>query len=242
MTLTADIQGLEPGARVELFELDASAIGGTIQRFHGYMDAGSIFWQGLEYGPWTIEAEGFARVGTGQQPTPTLRVGNIGWDAEGNPLPGVITSLCIELDDLIGARVVRRRTLAQYLDGSPTADPTQEFPTEIWLIECKTQEDKESVEFELRSALDFDGQQLPARQINANLCPWLNIGGYRGPYCAYVGSAYFDTDDNPVSDPTLDKCGGRVTSCQKRFNAQENTEWAVINFGGFPGADSLRGY
>ena len=241
--ITADIQGLEPGKLVQLFELDLSELGDEIWRFHGYAQADSIWWQGQEYKPWAIEAEGFARNGTGQQPTPTLRVGNIGQDALGNPLPGVISALCIALDDLVGARVIRRRTLAHYLDarnfaeGNPSANPAEELPQEIWLVECKTHEDKETVEFELTSALDFDGQQLPARQIVANLCGWLTNGGYRGPYCGYTGSAMFDREGQSVTDPTKDRCGGRVSDCKKRFG-----EWEPINFGGFPSADTLRGY
>lgn len=241
--ITADIQGLTPGDRVYLFELDATQIGGEHLRFHGYPQAGPIWWQGSEYGPWAIEAEGFARTGVGTQPAPILRVGNIGQDEQGNALPGVISALCLALGDMVGARVIRRSTLSKYLDaanfpgGNPTADPQEELPPEIWLIEAKTAEDKETVEFELRSALDFDGEQLPARQIQANICGWLSIGGYRGSYCAYTGSAMFDRDGNPVADPTQDKCGGRVSDCKKRFG-----EWQPINFGGFPGADALRGY
>ena len=59
MTLTADVQTLEPGALVELFELDATAISGDLLRFHAYLQVGSIWWQGVEYTPWPIMAEGF---------------------------------------------------------------------------------------------------------------------------------------------------------------------------------------
>ena len=127
--ITADIQALTPGSMVQLFELDATGIGGAVQRFHGYAQAGIIWWQGKEYAPWAIEAEGFARSGTGPQPAPTLRVGNIGQDAQGSPLPGVISALCLALGDLVGARIIRRRTLGKYLDarnfsgGNPSADP-----------------------------------------------------------------------------------------------------------------------
>lgn len=228
MTLTADIQGLEPGAHVELFELDASAIGGDVMLFHGYAQEGAIKWQGRTFEPWAIEAEGFARVGVGAQPTPTLRVGNV---------RGTISALCIALDDLIGARVIRHRTLAQYLDGQPTANPDEAFPPEIWLVETKTQETKLQVEFELRSALDFDGQQLPGRQINANMCGWIATSGYRGPNCAYTGDNMFDREGNPVIDPTKDKCGGKVSDCKLRFG-----EFAELNIDCFPSADSLRGY
>jgi lambda family phage minor tail protein L len=240
--ITSDIQGLAPGELVQLFELDASEIGGDVLRFHGYAQAGPIFWQGNEYSPWAIQATGFSRTGTGQQPTPTLSVGNIGQDANGNPLPGVISALCIALDDLVGARVMRRRTLGKYLDaanfpdGNPSADPNEELPPEIWIVEVKTREDKEIVEFELSSALDFDGVQLPARQIIAGTCTWLSIGGYRGPYCNYTGARMFDRDGEPVTDPTLDKCGGRVSDCKLRFG-----EYEILNYGSFPAADLLRG-
>jgi lambda family phage minor tail protein L len=242
MSITADIQRLEPGALVQLFELDASQIGGDVLRFHGYAQQGPIWWQGEQYAPWAIEATGFARRGDGQQPAPTLRVGNIGQDAEGRPLPGVISALCLALQDLVGARLLRHRTLGRYLDaanfegGNPEADPAEHLPSEVWLIEAKSQETAEAVEFELRSALDFDGQQLPARPIVADICPWLWIGGYRGPWCNYTGAALFDAHDMPVADPSLDRCGGRVSSCKVRFG-----EWEPIHFGGFPSAAQGRG-
>lgn len=223
--ITADIQGLEPGARVELFELDATAIaGGELLRFHGYQQAGTIWWQGVEYTAWPIKAEGFAKTSEGQQPAPKLSVGNV---------DGSISALCILLDDLVGAKLTRHVTLGQYLDaanfagGNPTADPEQEFPPDVWFIEQKTSETNEVVEFELSSALDFQDTQLPRRQIIANLCPF----GYRGPYCGYTGTAMFDTSDNPVADPALDSCSKTLGGCKKRFGAT-----SVLNFGGFPAA------
>ena len=159
--ITADIQGLEPGARVELFELDATNIaGGQVLRFHGYQQVATIWWQGREYTAWPIQGEGFAKTGEGAQPVPKLAVGNV---------DGSISSLCILMDDLVGAKVVRHETLGQYLDarnfagGNPTADPSQEFPADVWFIEQKTGETNEVVEFELASALDLQGQMLPRR-------------------------------------------------------------------------------
>ncbi|WP_144630266.1 phage minor tail protein L [Bordetella genomosp. 13] len=241
MPITADVQRLEPGALVRLFELDATGIGGDVLRFHGHAQSGPIWWQGQQYDPWAIEARDFQRTGEAQQPSPTLAVGNIGQDGQGNPVPGVISALCLALDDMVGAVLTVRETLGQYLDaanfpdGNSSADPVQELPTEVWIVEQKTSESAELVEFELANSLSFDGRQLPGRQIVANMCPWLWIGGYRGPYCQYTDNKYFDAMDNMVTDPALDKCGGRVTSCKRRFG-----EYAVINFGGFPAADRLR--
>lgn len=249
MPITTDIQKLEPGRLIELYELDAQTLGADSLYFHGYPQAGTITWQGKSYLPWSITSEGFKRTSEGQQASPSVTVGNIGEDEEGNPVQGIISSLCLEFQDLVGARIVRHRTLSKYLDainfpeGNPTADPAEELPPEIWLIEQKTNENPEAVTFTLSSLIDFDTMQLPGRQIVASICPWLWKGGYRGPYCNYTGSAYFDKDDNPVADPSLDRCGGRVSSCKLRFAAEqgvENIDAAVINFGGFPSSDRIR--
>lgn len=227
--ITADIQGLEPGAKVELFELDASMIaGGSLLRFHGYQQAETIWWQGHEYTSWPIQADGFAKTSEGQQPVPKLSVGNV---------DGSISSLCILMDDLVGAKLIRHVTLGQYLDaanfagGNPSADPTQEFPLDLWFIEQKTAESNEVVEFELMSALDFQGQMLPRRQIIANLCSFT----YKGPYCAYAGSGMFDANDLPVSNPALDVCSKRLSGCKCRFGANN-----LLNFGGFPAAGLIQ--
>lgn len=505
MSITEDVQQLEPGNLVELFELDCSAIGGDVQRFHGHLQSGSIFWQGNEYDPWPIEASGYERTGDAQQPSPTVTVGNIN---------GVIGAMCLALGDLVGATVRRRRTFGKYLDAknfpvsiaadevqfgvgngaiaefqlvdgdghpvtqsiavesiyrtdwqgkwqlyatprtnlltysqqfetgawtksnstiatavitapdgsltgeklcdadsamsfkdlqhgtvavsastvntasvyaqkadrqyllmrlistttssnycyayfdlvnktctygnvgsasgatadliddgngwyrcflsgtpdtsgtgiamfmaapltagssanfqgtvgngiyiwgadlkqgglssyiptttapvtvtdyvlsdsgsvtlgqtpeqgarltwdgageyvsNPTADPNEEFPPELWYIEQKSGDVFPQIEFTLASALDLNGMQLPARSIVANVCMWLTIGGYRGAYCGYTGAACFDANDNPVDDPSQDRCGGRLNSCKVRFGANN-----PLSIGSFPAAD-----
>ena len=85
--------------------------------------------------------------------------------------------------------MIRRQTLTKYLDaanfpeGNPTADPGEHFQDEVWFIERKVSETKETVEFELTTAIDLNGEQLPGRQVIAGVCGWLIRGGYRGPYC-----------------------------------------------------------
>lgn len=248
MSIITDIQKLEPGDAVRLFELDTSNQGGPVLRFHNYNQSGPIFWKGQEYTPWALEARDFQRTGEASQPSPTLSVGNIGQNENGEPVAGVISSLCIAMDDLVGCVLTVRETLAKYLDpanfpdGNPNHDPGEELPLEVWLVEQKLNETPEVVEFELATGLAFDGRQLPGRQIVATICPWKWIGGYRGPYCQYTGSAYFDGQDRPVSSPDQDNCAGLVRSCQLRFGAEQGVEpvAAVINFGGFPAADRVR--
>lgn len=231
MTVTADIQKLEPGQLVELFELDATALGGDIAYFHGHAHGQSIWLDGAQYTAWSIKADGFEITGE-KQPVPKLAVGNVN---------GAISALCIYYDDLVGAKITRRRTFVRYLDaanfpgGNPEADPTQQFPQEVWFIERKSGESSDVVEFELASALDFNGVQLPRRQIIGGRCLWLSIGGYRGPWCNYTGGPVAKADGTPTSNPAEDRCGGLVRDCKKRFG-----EDGVLNFGGFPAAGLIR--
>ncbi|MEK6294162.1 MAG: phage minor tail protein L [Paraburkholderia tropica] len=221
MTITADVQQLEPGRLIELFEVDCTAIGGDMLRFHEHLQTGSIWWQGNEYKPWPIQVSGFKRTSDAQQPTPTLTVGDIN---------GTISALCVYLDDLVGASVRRRRTLSKYLDavnfpdGNPTADPDAEMFPEIWRVEQKSNEQPGlQVEFTLASPLDFGGQQLPARQI-VPICQWK----YRDANCGYTGIAYFDANDQPVTDPALDRCSMKTSGCECRFGVNN-----PLPFGGF---------
>lgn len=232
MTVASDVQVLEPGALVELYVLDGTEIGAGVTRFHGHNHAESIWFQGFEYLPWPIEAEGFARTSS-STPTPTLTVSNY---------EGRITALCMAYQDMVGALLTRKRTLVKYLDPqsfpgdvNPDADPTQEFQPEIWIVERKAYEDRDKVQFELASAMDLEGQQLPARIIISARCLWLSIGGYRGEYCTYAGGAVAKADDTPTAVLAEDKCGGRVSSCKLRFGAD-----AELPFGSFPAAGMMR--
>ncbi|EKT4091565.1 phage minor tail protein L [Stenotrophomonas maltophilia] len=120
-------------------------------------------------------------------------------------------------------------------DRHPTADPNEHFLDEIWFIERKVSETKEVVEFELTTAIDLNGEQLPGRQIISGVCGWLIRGGYRGPFCGYTGPAVADANDVPTTDPARDQCGGRVGSCKLRFGADK-----PLPYGGFPASGLLR--
>lgn len=231
MTILGDIQQLEPGAWVELFELDATMLGADRLFFHRYLKVGPIYWQGAQYDPWPVDTQGF-ELNPNQPPTPTLAAGNV---------DGRMTALCLAYQDMVGAKLIRHRTLAKYLDapnfpaGNPTADPSQEFPPDTWFIERRSAETNETVTWELSSALDFNGRQSPGRQIIGNSCGWLSRGGYRGPNCGYNGPPVAKADDTPTDDPALDRCSGRLTGCKLRFGAH-----GELPFGSFPAASLIK--
>lgn len=107
--IRTDIQKLEPGAIVELFEVDLTPFGGEVLRFHAGTNAlrQNVVWQGNTYTAFPIQASGFEFNGQGQAPRPKLLVANV---------IGSITALVLQYDDIVGAKVTRIRTLAKYLD------------------------------------------------------------------------------------------------------------------------------
>lgn len=250
MSLNADYQKLEPGDGVRLFEVDCTSFGaGEVLRFHAHniahtpeeiaeaggdeekLPAKSIWWQGEEYKAWPCQIEGIEASTSGSSAQPKLSVAN---------LDSSITALCLAYDDLLQAKVTIHDTLAQYLDaknfagGSTTADPTQE-KLKVFYIDAKSSETNEVVEFTLSSPMDLQGLMIPTRQLHS-LCTWCIRNKYRtGDGCDYAGTRYFDKNNNPVSDPSLDECNGTLTACKLRFG--ENNE---LSFGGFPGTSLIR--
>ncbi len=248
MSITTDLQSLEPGSKVLLFEVDCSAFNGPQLYFHNHsipytekelhhsggdisdLPAKSLWWQDIEYRPWPTMINGLEITSSGSAPSPTLSVGN---------LDGTISSLCLAYQNLAQAKVKIHMTFAHYLDsrnfpeGNAQADPTQE-KVEVWYIDRKTTEDNEVIQFALSSPADLQGILIPTRQIHS-LCTWCIRNRYRGPECGYTGTHYFDADDNPVDDPSKDDCGGLMTSCKLRHGAT-----AELPFGGFPGSALLK--
>ena len=170
-----NLQNTNPSAIIELFtlQLDNSLHGATtVYRFHAgssLKDNGEIVWAGNSYQRFPIKAEGFA-FRQGQLPRPTLTVSNA---------LGTITAILLSVNtttagnDLTGATVTRIRTLARFLDAvnfpgdiNPygTPDSTAEFPQEIYKIDRKSAENRDTVQFELASVLDLAGIRAPNRQ------------------------------------------------------------------------------
>ncbi|HFF8940798.1 MULTISPECIES: phage minor tail protein L [Serratia] len=249
MMLNSDLQKLEPGNRIRLIEVDGTRFGADILRFHcdtlpftpqelaaaggdeSKLPAKSVWWQGLEYGPWPFSVEGLEISADSQGNAPKLSVANIN---------GLISALCLQFEDMAQAKVRIHDTLVHYLDarnfpqGNSSADPLQE-KLQVFYIDRKATENDEAVEFELSSPADLRGLRIPTRQIHS-LCTWCSRGGYRtGKGCDYAGSRYFDDKGNPVDDPSQDRCGGLLSDCQKRFGEHE-----PLPFGGFPGAALIR--
>lgn len=229
--ITSELQKLAPSAIVEMFVLDCTSFGGDVLRFHAGTNQlrGNLVWQGNTYSAFPIEASGFDFSGNGQLPRPKLKAANV---------LGTVTTLVLQHDDLLGAKLTRKRTLVKYLDAvnftggtNPTADPDAAFNEEIFFIDRKSMETKDVVEFELAAAFDVAGVQLPRRQIIQNVCVW----AYRGSECGYSGSNYWNISDTQVGTIGEDACGKRLGSCKLRFPG-----YIPLPFGAFPVAGLTR--
>lgn len=231
MTIARDISKLEVSAPIELFELDATTVGGSVYHFVNMSNqlSQSVVWKGVEYNPFPIEASGFETSSDGPLARPQLAVSNV---------TGLIGALIREYQRLEGCKLVRRRTLVKYLDAvnfagglNASADPTAGWPDDTWVVDRVSKRNKQVVEWELCSPLDVAGVQLPRRQIQATACMWK----YRGAECGYTGGPVAKADDSPTVLSGDDACGHRISSCKLRFGA-----FAELPFGGFPGAGITR--
>lgn len=190
----ADLQGLTGDAIVELMILDLYPIDSTIDNNMRYVrfcnwtvaDGQPVYYGADEYIPLPFQSSGWQMKGNGVPPNPSITVGNIGLEWSG---------LINTWEDLIGAKITRRRVLARYLSTTAGATRTDHWPDEIWFIQQKESENKLAVTFRLASAFDLDGIQLPRRRTLRYTCPW----AYRGPECGYTGPPAGDINDNPWS-------------------------------------------
>lgn len=199
MTIEADVQKGWHDAIIELFEIDLSAItGDSGDKFYFTAnlmpDNSKIKWKGITYEPLPMEATGFEKSTKGQLPQPELTVANV---------LGTLAAVVNTFDDLVGAKVTRRRTLMKYLDGSSAPDTSQEFPDDIFFIERKTAETNVSITWQLSSKIDLEGLQLPKRIITQDYCIWK----YRGAECGYNGPPVANKFDQALSGSGASSAG-----------------------------------
>jgi lambda family phage minor tail protein L len=231
--ITAAQQLLEVGNFIELFTLDATPVGGGIEYWtpNKPEPGTSITWRGQIYTTIDIMADGFEKSTSGTLPRPQLSVGNA---------DNVVGALLTAYGDAVGLVVTRTRTLQQYLDGQPDADPDAEWPVDIFRVERKVSQNKRQVSIEIAAATDNEGAQVPAGFVIRDLCPLIYrrlVDGefeYAKATCPYAGSNNFDILGN-TTDDAGDQCGKRVSDCKLRFGAN-----AQLPFGGFPGVARVR--
>lgn len=231
-TFAADVQQLEQDAKVILFQIDATGVGGDVLYFTASTPNGQILrFGGQEYTPLPIQAEGFSWTSGGALPRPTMTVAS-------NSL--ALIALLINANDLVGCEVRRIKTYRKYLDDGSSPNGEATFPIDYFRIEKKAQQNKTRIQFELSSELDQQGRMIPARQVLRDSCShryryWNGSHFvYTDVTCPYSGPDMFDQNGNPVSDPRLDRCGKHIPHCEARFGLG-----AVLPSYAYPGVGRL---
>ena len=181
-----------------------------------------VTWQGIDYFPLPAKTEGFSSRGDNELPRPRMQVSN-------NNL--VLSKYLKLFNNFIGAKVIRKRTFAKFLDdenfesgenpffdlrtNSSAANLTHQLPDEVFYINRRVSETKDFVEFELSTVLEMDNVYIPNRNVYARYCTWI----YRGHGCRYSGdpkktnnSEDFKDSSGAVVVPATDKGLWRSTS------------------------------
>lgn len=229
----------------------------------------NIIFDSQAYKRFPIAAEGFEYTTSGTLPRPKLTVSNLDSNITailllvnattlGNDLGGAevrrIRTLAKYLDDdnfFVPKTAITQDNNFLVTQGgdnllffdvdAPTglADPNARFPDERWFVDRKASETRDAVTFELASKFDLAGQEIPRRQIIANICQWQ----YKSSECSYdplvgpgkvvggVTYTRFNALDKPVLTDAEDVCGKRLSSCKCRFGDN-----GLLPFGSFPGA------
>ncbi len=226
-------------------------------RFHNNIKVfnSTIIWQGNTYIPAPIQATGFENSSRGTLPTPILSISS--QSETGTDQLALLRYEILKLGDIIGAKVTRRRTFAKYLDWDnfqvATAesrlaelpdgyepDPNAELPRDIYFIERKTTENKNTIQYQLSSILDLEGIKIPRRTIISDKCNW----HYRGPGCWYqhregtedpipilekadlrTGDINLPTDAPPVANDKDERIAGLLDTDQRTVNSAGIGEW-----------------
>jgi len=196
---------LQPTAILELYKVFPDTVGSPNKflSFHGgSVFANNVIWQGIQYMPIPVEAEGFGVFGDGTLPRPKIKVSNNN---------NIVTYFLGKYKDFKNAKVFRKKVFVKHLDdanfdgGNPfgLANSDSEISEEKYLIGQKVQENKSFVEFELNLPLDLDNFDVNHRTVNAKYCYWQ----YRGLGCRYEGlpiekedgESFIDTNNNIIT-------------------------------------------
>jgi phage-related protein len=255
--IVTDAQDLEISSSiVELFEITIGAVpdGATadtnILYFHAEKDltastvSKDLVFNGKTYVTIPIEMEDIEKKTGGVMNRPKLTIANVesllvfgssfktqmqdgSWNATVDK--DSITANNFKLDDLIGQRITRRKTLEKYT-GSATA---YEFDSETFIFDRISAKTLISCEFELASPADIGGVRVPNRQVIGKYCPWVYQGyqaGLSKSACSWATNQqrtigdetydfYFTKDDEPLVFADYFPSGASTTAWKRAYSA-----------------------
>jgi lambda family phage minor tail protein L len=215
--VNAELFSLEPTALLEFFVIYYDYVNQPDEKLyiHGGTNGinGPIYWQGQEYSPFPIQSSGFESKGDGSLPRPKLTVSNQDF---------FVSNLIRRYNNLVGAKVVRKRTFLKFLDNNNfsdsknpygSADSTAGLEDQVFFILRRSSENRAIVEFELASPLELENVTFPRRIVMSRYCSF----HYRGNGCGFNGPPVADDNDKEFVT-AIDVNAGTSTSLANKVN------------------------
>lgn len=222
--IASDAQELSPeSALIELYEVEITFEDTTVQTIYitpeyGDGSGGSVSFNGNTYEPFPMELTDVEWTSDGAQNRPKAVLANV-ISLRRNTLFGV----GFKYEDLIGAKITKRTTLAKYLLQG------YEFPKKVYIIDRITSRNPLTIEVELASPFDLQNVRIPNRVVTGKYCPWNYQEKAENPNsirsaCFWkkeqqsIGpddnlySFFFTKDDEPIIHETLVQGTGSATA------------------------------
>lgn len=193
-TPVSELQKINPSNIVELFQLELiTAIHGSNTKYYFHNGTNTngnnnLIFNNIEYTKMPIEAEGFEFNGK-QTPRPRLRISNIlgtfttilltlPQGLEGAKVTRIRTlARYVDNANFTGGQILLENgsnlvledgfaiDMDQGINPFGTPDPTATFDEQIFIIDRKSTENRDIIEFELAATYDIHGVRLPKRQV-----------------------------------------------------------------------------
>ena len=193
-TPVSELQKINPSSIVELFQLELiTAIHGSNTKYYFHNGTNTngntnLIFNNIEYTKMPIEAEGFEFNGK-QTPRPRLRISNIlgtfttilltlPQGLEGAKVTRIRTlARYVDNANFTGGQILLENgsnllledgfaiDMDQGINPFGTPDPTATFDEQIFIIDRKSTENRDIIEFELAATYDIAGVRLPKRQV-----------------------------------------------------------------------------
>ena len=215
MSIESESQLLAQSAIVDLFEVFVPGTNVVLRFTPSTIAPTAVKFGGEEYDPLPAEISGIAYSGQGELPQPKLTVS------------GLSLGLLVQMagaNNLIGAKLVHRRTYAKFLDTGEAVSHVEFEPTSWVLSQMKSQSDT-AIEYLLRAEIDRVDVNVPRRQCLRTCSeqyrtynPLTQKFDYSQATCPYAGADMFDINGERTTDPAQDVCSLQYTTgCKKRY-------------------------
>jgi lambda family phage minor tail protein L len=160
-TIIQEANKLNPDIYLELFDFDATSLGGVKLYFTNTPTGGinsAITWRTNHYYPFEFELTGIeARADGNNTSRPQIKVNNI------NKFFWAALSIAGDLEGMI---ITRWRTFYKFTDNGDEPNINMHYPLNVWVVtRSLPSSNKTGLQYELSGPLDIPNLMLPKEQI-----------------------------------------------------------------------------